>query len=116
MTIYTDSISNLKNYAKDFYRIAVSTSLPYSIQNKLDAWFYELSPSKSIIDKYEQGQITWDQFTDMYYKEMDNAQAKSRIAWIKDFSKRNDVVILCHEKESDSKCHRHVLKTLIEKK
>ncbi len=88
MTIYTDSISNLKKYNTDIYKIAVSQSLSHLIHNKLDAWFYDLAPSKSITDKYNQGQITWNQFVEMYSKEMDNLHSKSKISWIKEFSKK----------------------------
>jgi len=45
---------------------------------------------------------------------MSNLHAKSKIKWIKDYSKNKDIVLLCYENESDPKCHRHILKKLIE--
>ena len=51
---------------------------------------------------FEQEQITWEEFVTLYYNEMGTTLAKGEIKWIKDFSKNNDVVLLCYEKESDS--------------
>ena len=114
MTVYTDSLSHLKRYETDFYKIAVSVTLSYNLQSKIDAWFHEVSPSRSLSDMLEQKKISWDEFVILYYKEMSTFQAKSKIKWIKDYSKRNDIVLLCYENESDPKCHRHLLKKLIE--
>ena len=114
MTVYTDSLSNLKNYRNDFYRIAVTTFLSYSIQTKIDAWFNDVSPSRLLFDKLEQKKITWDEFVALYCEEMVGLHAKSKIKWIRDYSKNNDVVLLCYEDESDPRCHRHILKKLIE--
>ena len=49
VTVYTDSLSNLKNYRNDFFKIAVTTYLSYHIQNKIDAWFDDLSSFQIII-------------------------------------------------------------------
>ena len=114
MTVYTDSLLNLKNYRNDFYKIAVTGSLSYDLQSKVDAWFHDVSPSKSLSDMYEQKKIPWHKFEILYCKEMSAFHAQSKIKWIKDFSKHNDIVLLCYENESDPKCHRHVLKKLIE--
>ena len=67
-----------------------------------------------LFDKLEQKKITWDEFFALYCKEMVTVPAKSKIKWIKDYSKNNDVVLLCYEDESDPRCHRHILKKLIE--
>ncbi len=114
VTVYTDSLSNLKNYRNDFFKIAVTTYLSYHIQNKIDAWFNDLAPSRTLFDLAEQEKIDWNEFIILYDKEMSTSLAKSKIKWIRDFSKNNDVVLLCHENEMDPKCHRHVLKKLIE--
>jgi uncharacterized protein YeaO (DUF488 family) len=114
MTIYTDSLSNLKRYKTDFYKIAVTPTLSYQFQNKIDAWFNEVSPSRSLFEALEQKKISWNDFEKSYCKEMSNAYAKSKIKWIKDYSKNRDIVLLCFENESDPNCHRHLLKKLIE--
>lgn len=62
MTVYTDSLSNLKNYGDDFYKIAVTTFLSYSLQTKIDAWFNDVSPSRVLFGKLEQKKISWDEF------------------------------------------------------
>ncbi|MGI0000638.1 MAG: DUF488 family protein, N3 subclade [Nitrososphaeraceae archaeon] len=33
---------------------------------------------------------------------------------MKDYSRRNDVVLLCYEPENLNTCHRHILKQIIE--
>ena len=114
MTVYTDSLSNLKDYKNDFYKIAVTTFLSYPLQTKIDAWFNDVSPSRLLFGKLEQKIITWDEFVTLYLKEMVGLHAKSKIKWIRDYSKNNDVVLLCYEDESDPRCHRHILKKLIE--
>lgn len=114
MTLYTDSLSNLSRYKNDFYRIAVSSTLPFELQHKMDAWFYDLSPSKILSEKFEQKELGINEYTDLYRKEMNGKQAISNIKWIKDYSRRNDVVLLCYEPENMNKCHRHILKQIIE--
>jgi uncharacterized protein YeaO (DUF488 family) len=114
MTVYTDSLSHIKRYENDYYKIAVTVTLSYNLQSKIDAWFHEVSPSRYLSDMLEQKKILWDEFVILYHKEMSTFQAKSKIKWIKDYSKHNDIVLLCYENESDPKCHRHLLKKLIE--
>jgi uncharacterized protein YeaO (DUF488 family) len=114
VTIYTDSYSNLLRYKDDFYRIAVSSTLPFKLQHKMDAWFYDLSPSKDLTDKLEREELNINEYSDLYLKEMNAMPAISNIKWIKDYSRRNDVVLLCYEPENINKCHRHILKKIIE--
>ncbi|MDQ4074204.1 MAG: DUF488 domain-containing protein [Thermoproteota archaeon] len=115
MTVYTDSLSNLKNYRTDFFRIAVSTFLSYSLQVKTDAWFDVVAPSKLLNDKFEQGELSWEEFERNYIQEMASPAAQSKIDWIRHYSKNHDVVLLCFEQENEPCCHRHILKKLIEK-
>jgi uncharacterized protein YeaO (DUF488 family) len=114
MTVYTASISNLEHYKTDFFKIAVTTYLSYHLQNKIDIWINDLAPSRVLHERFKQEQVTCNEFIHLYQKEMDNYHAKSKISWIKDFSKKNDVVLLCYEPESDPCCHRYILKKLIE--
>ena len=114
MTVYTDSLTNLKNYGIDYFKIAVAINLSYNLQSKVDAWFNDLAPSIALNKKFEQDQIDWDEFAHLYEKEMVQIRAKSKIRWIKQYSKNRDVVLLCYESESDPKCHRYGLKKLIE--
>jgi uncharacterized protein YeaO (DUF488 family) len=114
MTVFTDSISNLEHYKTDFFKIAVTTYLSYPLQNRIDMWINDVAPSKDLHDKFKQERVTCNEFINLYQKEMDNYHAKSKIKWIKDFSKKNDVVLLCYEDESDPCCHRYMLKNLIE--
>jgi uncharacterized protein YeaO (DUF488 family) len=114
VTVYTDSLLNLKNYKNDFYKIAVTPYLSYSLQNKIDLWMNDVAPSRSLFDKFEQEKITLEEFISLYCNEMNVSHSKSKIKWIRDFSKNNDVVLLCYESESDPRCHRYILKKLIE--
>jgi len=115
MTIYTDSLSNIKRYKDDYFTVAVSSTLSFDIQSKLDAWFIDLAPSKSLGEKLDKGLINWNEFCDLYKQEMNNTFSKSKIKWIREYSNYKDIVILCFEEESMPKCHRHVLKEIIEK-
>ena len=80
----------------------------------MDAWFYELSPSKNLTEKFERGELNISEYTELYQKEMNTSPSISNIKWIKDFSRRVDVVLLCYEPENLNKCHRHILKQIIE--
>ena len=89
VTIYTDSLTNLSRYKSDFYRIAVSSTLPFELQHKMDAWFYELSPSKSLTEKFERGDLSMNEYTELYQKEMSTSQSISNIKWIKDYLEKD---------------------------
>ena len=54
MTVYTDSLTNLKNYGIDYFKIAVAINLSYNLQSKVDAWFNDLAPSIALNKKFEQ--------------------------------------------------------------
>jgi uncharacterized protein YeaO (DUF488 family) len=82
---------------------------------KYDEWSIILSPSEFLLNMYRRLDITWDTFERMYKKEMENADKQSLIKGLRERSLKGEIItLLCWEKE-DTKCHRRLLKELIEK-
>lgn len=85
---------------------------PFYIYNE---WIIDLAPSKLLLSMYRNGDIDWEGFETLYNKEMDS---KTKMTIIKSLRKRSDdgeiITLLCWEK-NDSKCHRRLLKGLIER-
>lgn len=81
---------------------------------KYDEWLVDLSPSEFLLNLYRTNDIDWKMFSFMYDKEM---REKNKVSLIKSLRERSDggeiITLLCWEKE-DSKCHRRLLKELIE--
>ena len=83
---------------------------------KYDEWLVDLAPSKYLLDSYRQYDITWEDYVPIYIEEM---KAPSKVRLIDSLRERSNngevITLLCWEKD-DSKCHRRLLKELIEKK
>jgi len=81
-----------------------------------DEWLVDLSPSEFLLGLYRNNNIGWETFSSMYCKEMKNKNKLSLIKSLRERSDRGEIItLLCWEKE-DFKCHRRLLKELIEQK
>jgi len=79
---------------------------------KFDEWIIELAPSGFLLSLYKKSQIDWKTFEFMYINEM---RTKTTIINnLRDRSVNGETItLLCCEYE-DSKCHRRLLKDIIE--
>jgi uncharacterized protein YeaO (DUF488 family) len=68
---------------------------------------YVLSPSWNLLRDYKKGKIDWAEYTERFYKEMDNDACRAEMKRIWELSLKQDVYLVCFEKEGN--CHRHLL-------
>ncbi|MDW3645105.1 MAG: DUF488 domain-containing protein [Nitrososphaeraceae archaeon] len=99
-------------------RILIMRKWPRGIDYKKHAiykWSKELGPSKGLLEKWNNKEITWRDYVKKYSAEQaSNAIAKKEADFIAKLSIDKTVTVLCREPESDPHCHRHILKKTIE--
>lgn len=90
-------------YIKDFY--------------EFDLWLEGLAPSVELLNDWQNGMITWEEYEERYLGEIRNEEDAIRqhdIRVLMEIIKQKKVVtFLCAEKE-DTYCHRKLLKEYIE--
>lgn len=101
--IYTSYYANLKNIPENLTPISISLYKPKGIF--IDS-IPELAPSKDILNKYKnskQTNLDKDNYVKAYKDQIKNF----------DFSKLNNVVLMCYEHPNDF-CHRHIVSEMID--
>lgn len=79
-----------------------------------DIWIKALSPSARLIKRYLNNEVDWKYFELMYKHEIKQDGVRYLLRILKKRSDDGEIItLLCHEK-SDKKCHRRLLKELIE--
>ena len=77
----------------------------------------ELSPSKELLDKYKAGDLSWEEFEEIFKAELavsKPAQAKLKeLKELKELAKTKEVTLFCYEKK-ETTCHRKILKELLQ--
>lgn len=103
--IYTGYYAKLKKYTEDGL-------IPISIAMKTPKFytgteFKALAPTWNIFSKWKSGEISNDQYIELFKKEVLDKLNKVQI---KNFlnSFKDDIILLCYEKSSDF-CHRHIV-------
>ena len=94
--------------------------------DRYDAWLLALGPSEELLRSYQQGDVTWTQYSRAYVKELfedgpvdarcatiKNHGQKSLLRLIKRLARDRDVTILCVCGEDVKHCHRFTLAKLI---
>jgi uncharacterized protein YeaO (DUF488 family) len=89
---------------------------------RYDAWVASLGPSQALLQRYLAGKITWAAFGREYVRELrapGPVDAKSRtiknhgqkftLRLIKALAERQDVTLMCHCDEDETRCHRFLL-------
>jgi len=98
-------------------RILVTRYWPRGISKaRLSAaeWMRDVAPSKKLLEDWKDGRISWDEYTVRYHKEM--LAQEAAIAALRQKAREGTITLLCFEREGDPRCHRHLLKKLIEKR
>jgi len=94
------------------YRLLVMRRWPRGVRkDAIDEWQKELAPSLSLLQSYRAGRLTWPEFTRRYRAEM--RQKKDLLDSVRKLSRRRTVTLLCGCEE-ESRCHRGLLKKLLE--
>jgi uncharacterized protein YeaO (DUF488 family) len=98
-------------------------------RDRFDIWMANLGPSEELRDAILAGKIRWPEYTRHYLRELgDSGEIDQRNRRIKNHGQKftlrllqhlaakQTVTLLCHCAEDEQHCHRHLLKTLLEKK
>ena len=99
----------------DGKRFLVSRYWPRGISKdklKLSRWIRELAPSKKLLQDWKNEKITWGQYEQRYYTEMETQ--KHVIQELANLAETSPITLLCFEKEDNPCCHRHLLMKMVE--
>lgn len=96
----------------DGTRIVVAGGFPPGIS--FDEHYSELAPTKDLLYRYKYYGLSWEKYEERFFQLMKGHRAQRRIEELAKRSKAGEVItLLCFEK-SDEKCHRRLVKDLIE--
>jgi uncharacterized protein YeaO (DUF488 family) len=97
----------------DGYRVLVMRLWPRGIRkDAVDAWERELGTPTELIKEWKSGSVPWAEFARRYRAAMRGQQ--ERMAALADRAERENVTLLCGCRD-ESRCHRLLLKELIQK-
>lgn len=96
--------------------------------NRFHVWMANLGPSEQLRDAILAGKISWSEYRRRYLKELlepggvdarneriKNHGQKFTLRLLQHLAEKQTVTLLCHCAEDEKHCHRHLLKTLLEK-
>ena len=96
----------------DGYRLLVMRLWPRGVRkDAVDAWEKELGPGAELLRVYRDGKIAWPEFARRYRAEV--RKKPELLEYVPKLSRRRAVTLLCGC-EDESRCHRGLLKKLIE--
>ena len=99
----------------DGTRILVTRGIPsgYGIPS-YDERYPELSPTTMLLYDYKYHGLSWEEYEVQFFQLMRGHRAERRIRELAERSKSGETItLLCYEK-TDEKCHRRLVKDLIE--
>jgi len=97
---------------RDGYRLLVMRLWPRGVRKEaVDEWQKELGPSTELLRTYRDGKIAWTEFARRYRAEV--RKKPELLDKVRKLSRRRTVTLLCGCAE-ESRCHRGVLKKLLE--
>jgi uncharacterized protein YeaO (DUF488 family) len=98
-------------------------------KRRYHVWMANLGPSEKLLRQGQTGKISWSEFSRSYRKELfesasidkrnrtiKNHGQKFTIRLLQQLAKRMTITLLCHCAEEERRCHRHILKGLLENK
>ena len=126
----TKSVHSAIETRKDGLRILAARGLGRGLpRDRYHIWMANLGPSERLRTEFLAGKITWPQFSDRYGKELlesdtidrrnkriKNHGQKFTLRLLQHLAQNQTVTLLCHCAEDEPHCHRHLLKTLLERK
>jgi uncharacterized protein YeaO (DUF488 family) len=127
MALKTKSVASPIDKKEDGLRLLVARfrgrGLPAS---RYDVWLPSLGPSERLLRRFQNGQISWNEFSREYLAELfmsgpidsrsstiKNHGQKFSLRLIKFLAAAGNVTLMCHCAEDQQHCHRHVLQKLI---
>ncbi|MFQ5586747.1 MAG: DUF488 domain-containing protein [Thermodesulfobacteriota bacterium] len=98
----------------DGSRILVMRLWPRGVRkDAVDEWLRELGTSLPLIKEWKGEKIQWAEFKARFLAEMESPEKRVLIASLAERSRNETITLLCGCKD-ESRCHRSILKELIE--
>ena len=127
--LYTKSVHSLQSRADGLRVLATRFRGRGMRSNRYDVWMANLGPSEVLLRSFLDEEISWPVFSRRYKAELfspcevdrDNRTIRNHgqkftLRLLKHLSAIGNVTLLCHCSEDTEKCHRFLLKSVIESK
>ena len=125
----TKSIRTAIDRDGDGLRILVARFRGHRVpKSRYDVWMPSLGPSERVLRRVQAGAISWARFSREYREELfldgpidarsrtiKNHGQKFTLRLIGELARTGHVTLMCHCAEAEDRCHRHVLRRLIER-
>ena len=126
--LLTKSVHSPIDHKRDGLRILATRVRGRGLlSSAYDVWMANLGPSEQLLTAGRAEEISWREFTSRYRNEIltstdvdsanvniNNHGQKFTLRLIKHLAKSQTVTLLCHCDEDQKRCHRHILKAMIE--
>jgi len=123
----TKSVWSAINRKRDGPRILVTRFRGRGMRaSRYDVWMANLGPSERLLSAFQDGKVSWAQFSKQYRKELfldgpiakrsrtiKNHGQKFTLRLVKQLARRSRVTLMCHCAQDQQLCHRHLLRRLI---
>ena len=125
----TKSVHTAIDRKRDGLRVLVARFRGRGVpKSRYDAWMPSLGPSERLLRGVQRGAISWAEFSRRYARELfldgpidqrsrtiKNHGQKFTLRLIARLAQQGNVTLLCHCAEDEPRCHRHLLRRLIER-
>lgn len=116
-TLYTSYFSKIKQ-GKGIKLSVARYNPKWLKEGDIEGTLINLAPNKVLLNKYKYKGLTWDEYTQEYYKQLlnYNRDVQADLYALENLlNTGEDVTIYCYEKSTDN-CHRHLLAKLFKDK
>lgn len=116
-TLYTSYFSKIKQ-GKGIKLSVARYNPKWLKEGDIQGTLINLAPNKELLNKYKYKGLTWDEYTQEYYKQLStyNRDIQADLYALETLlNVGEDVTIYCYEKSTDN-CHRHLLAKLFKDK
>ena len=98
---------------EDGYRLLIMRLWPRGITKAaVDGWEKDLGPSRELLTSFRAGKLAWEDLAARYREEISAREAL--LARYRDLARRETLTLLCGC-PNDARCHRSLLKEILEK-
>ena len=106
-----------KRVRSDGTRILVTRFYPRGVKRThFDLWIRNASPESKLLKDYRNNSISWREFSKKFRIQIRSSIAgKEAISQLVELGKKGRITLLCYEQEG-KRCHRHIVKAIIESK
>jgi uncharacterized protein YeaO (DUF488 family) len=97
--------------------------------SRYDVWMASLGPSEALLRAALTGEISWPEFSRHYRRELfeggaidqrnktiKNHGQKFTLRLLQRLARRSTVTLMCHCAENEPHCHRHILRSVLQRK